>query len=100
MGHKAPIETFDPEGRGLDTTWAASTRRFMSLAVHCRSRSRRLQLRSPIVAKALAALAASHPHRLGGFSYVAIKTGETTTPQGGISMPLSSSCYFGLLGIF
>ena len=74
MGHKTPIETFDPEGRGRSTTWTAGARLFLSLTVHCRSRSRRL--RSPIVAMALATLAASQPYRPGDFSYVTIKTGE------------------------
>ena len=74
MGHKIPIETFTPEGRGQGTTWTAGARRFLSLTVHCRPRSRRLQ--SPIVAMGLATLATSQPYRLGDFSYVTIKTGE------------------------
>ena len=67
MWLKIPIDTFDPEGRGL----------FISLTVHCEARIdiRRLILRSlsPIVAMALATLATSQPYRLGDFSYVTIK---------------------------
>ena len=58
MGHKVPIETFGPEGRGL-ATWTALTRLLLFLTVHCKARRRRLQ--SPIVAMALATLATSQP---------------------------------------
>ena len=44
------------------------------LTVHCRARSRRLRTR--LQAMALETLVASHPCRLGDFSYVTIKTGE------------------------
>ena len=76
MGHKIPIESLTPEGRGQNTTWTAGSRLFLSLTVHCRSRRRRL--RSPIVDMALTTLATSQPgpYRLGDFSYVTIKTGK------------------------
>ena len=45
MRPEIPIETFDPEGRGLLTTWLACSRflpyMYSSLTVHCRARSRR-----------------------------------------------------------
>ena len=74
MGHKIPIETVSPEGRGQATTRTAGSRIFLFRTVHCRSRSHRL--RSLIVAMALATLATSQIYRPGDFSYVTIKTGE------------------------
>ena len=73
-GLELPMETFDPEGRGKYINIPGCSSVLPSLTVHCESRRRRL--RSPIVAMALETLVASHPCRLGDFSYVTIKTGE------------------------
>ena len=59
MRLKTPIETSDPEGRGQGTKWTALPRLFLSLTVHCRSRSRTLQ--TLVVAMALAM---SQPYRI------------------------------------
>ena len=72
------VETFDPEGRGLLTTWplAACLHFLPSLTVHCRACSRRL--RSPTFAMALQLSVASQPYmyHLGDVSYVTLKTRE------------------------